>query len=242
MVSSTIEEGTIIELPNIYYNFNDASIRPDAQTDLEGLANFLLKYPSTEIELLSHTDSRGTDQYNNRLSQRRAEQAVEYLIKKGVERSRLTPIGHGESRIRNSCNDFTECSEEEHQYNRRTEVKITKMDAPITVKFINNYPSYISEAPNKYSGRSKNSSSETGGVDYNPEGMYKVIAGAFANIKNAESRLVEVRDLGYNEADILQFGTKDLFYVVVSRYSSSQDATKTVRNLKAHSVRAFVKN
>jgi len=81
-VVTTIQEGTVIELPNIYYNFNDAAIRPDAQADLNSLADFLIQYPATEIELLSHTDSRGSDRYNNRLSQRRAENAVAFLIKK----------------------------------------------------------------------------------------------------------------------------------------------------------------
>ena len=251
-VSTTIEEGTVIELPNIYYNFNEASIRPDAQSDLDAVASFLLNYPQTEIELMSHTDSRGTDRYNNRLSQRRAEQAVAYLAKKGVEKNRMVPVGYGEKQLRNECNDFTACGEAEHQYNRRTEVKITKMDAPIKVKFINNYPSVISEAPqkSKYSGRSKRTNSgrptNTAGPvaddTYDPEGMYKVIAGAFSNINNAEKRLVEVRDLGFNNADILKFGNKELYHVVVSSYSSSQAAAATVIQLKSKNVRAFVKN
>lgn len=257
---STIEEGTIIELPNIYYNFNDASIRPDAQIDLDALAEFLLTYPRTEIELSSHTDSRGSDRYNNRLSQRRAEEAVQYLVSQGVDKYRMVPKGYGESKLRNECNDFSKCSEAEHQYNRRTEVKITKLDAPISVKFINNLPSYISEAPSrsKYKGRSKSSSSsssssssepsnivnikKTDDNEYNPDGDYKVIAGAFGNINNAEKRLVQIRELGYNNADILKFGSRGLFHVVVSRYSTRKEATMTVRKLKSQSMRAFIKN
>lgn len=254
-VLATIQEGTVIELPNIYYNFNDAAIRPDAQTDLNSLADFLIQYPATEIELISHTDSRGNDRYNNRLSQRRAENAVAFLIKKGVDRDRIVPIGYGESQLRNTCNDFSTCSETDHQYNRRTEVKITKMDAPITVKFINNLPSYISEAPNstKYSARNKTnispSNSATTEIDlndgddeYDPEGDYKVIAGVFANMNNAEKRLIEVRALGFNNADILKLGGSKLFHVVVSKYRTSESATKAVRQLKSQDVRAFVKS
>ena len=63
-ITSTIKEGTKFILPNIYYNFNDASIRPDARVDLDALANFLNQYPDVEIELLSHTDSRGGTRYN----------------------------------------------------------------------------------------------------------------------------------------------------------------------------------
>lgn len=253
-VSTDIKEGTVIELPNIYYNFNDASIRPDAQQDLDDLATFLNRFPGIEIELISHTDARGGDRYNRRLSQRRAEKAVDYLVTSGVERGRITPRGEGENSLRNDCDDNVECTEAEHQYNRRTEVRITKIDAPIVVKFVNNYPSYISEAPSsvKYSGRNSSSDDSSfnsdddytpvdGDDNYNPDGRYKVVAGAFANINNAEKRLVQVRELGYNNADILKFGTRGLFHVVVSRYSSSSDAAATVRNLKSKSVRAFVK-
>lgn len=256
-VVTTIEKGTVIELPNIYYNFNDAAIRPDAQTDLNSLADFLIQYPETEIELISHTDSRGNDRYNNRLSQRRAENAVDFLVKKGVDRSRMVPIGYGESYPRNDCNDFTNCSEADHQFNRRTEVRITQMEAPIIIKFINNLPTYISEAPTstKYNGRNKtnispsNPDPETTEIDlneendqYDPEGDYKVIAGVFANMDNAEKRLIEVRALGFNNADILKLGGSNLFHVVVSRYRTSKSATNIVRKLKSQNVRAFVKS
>lgn len=252
-VVTTIEEGTVIELPNIYYNFNDAAIRPDAQADLNALADFLIKYPETEIELISHTDSRGTDRYNNRLSQRRAENAVAFLIKKGIDSYRMVPKGYGETQLRNGCNDFTNCNEAEHQYNRRTEVKITKMDAPITVKFINNLPSYISEAPSsvkrnekKNTNVSPNNSSEVNfeedNGEFDPDGTYKVIAGAFANLENAEKRLIKVRDLGFNNADILKLGNSNLFHVVVSRYRTSESAKNTVKKLKSQNVRAFIKS
>jgi outer membrane protein OmpA-like peptidoglycan-associated protein len=253
-VITTIEEGTIIELPNIYYNFNDASIRPDAQADLNSLADFLINYPATEIELISHTDSRGNDRYNNRLSQRRAENAVDFLIKKGINRNRLVPNGYGESQLRNHCNDFSTCSEEDHQYNRRTEVKITKMDAPITISFINNLPSYISEAPASTKSKEPNkthiSPSDPSSTvidlnvekdEYDPEGNYKVIAGVFANINNAEKRLVEIRALGFNNADILKLGGSVLFHVVVSRYRTSESAKRIVGILKSQNVKAFVK-
>ena len=254
VVTTTIEEGTIIELPNIYYNFNDASIRPDAQVDLNSLATFLINYPSTEIELISHTDSRGKDRYNNRLSQRRAENAVAFLIKKGIDQNRMVPKGFGESQLRNKCSDFSTCSEEDHQYNRRTEVKITKMDAPITIRFINNLPSYISEAPTATKNNERNktnispsnpSSTEIDlkeeNDEYDPGGNFKVIAGVFANMNNAEKRLVEVRALGFNNADILKLGGSSLFHVVVSRYRTNESANRVVKKLKTQDVRAFIK-
>ena len=137
------------------------------------------------------------------------------------------------------------------------------MEAPITVKFINNLPSYISEAPTstKYNERNNTNispsnptatseeidldegvESNEGSDEYDPEGNYKVIAGVFANMNNAEKRLVEVRALGFNNADILKLGGSALFHVVVSKYTTSQSATNAVRKLKSQNVRAFVKS
>jgi outer membrane protein OmpA-like peptidoglycan-associated protein len=122
----TINEGNSFQLRNIYYNFNDATIRPDARKDLEALYVVMTKFPDMEIELASHTDSRGTDFYNNDLSQRRATNAVQYLVNRGIEAHRIVAKGYGESMLRNQCADGAPCSESQHKRNRRTEVKITK--------------------------------------------------------------------------------------------------------------------
>lgn len=122
----TINEGNSFQLRNIYYNFNDATIRPDARKDLEALYVVMTKYPDMEIELASHTDARGSDTYNNDLSQRRATSATEYLINRGIASNRINARGYGESMLRNRCADGVSCGESEHKRNRRTEVKITK--------------------------------------------------------------------------------------------------------------------
>jgi outer membrane protein OmpA-like peptidoglycan-associated protein len=122
----TINEGNSYQLRNIYYNFNDATIRPDARKDLEALYIVMTKYPDMEIELASHTDCRGTDEYNNDLSQRRASSAVQYLLNKGIDAKRIVAKGYGETMLRNKCADGVSCSEQQHKINRRTEVKITK--------------------------------------------------------------------------------------------------------------------
>jgi outer membrane protein OmpA-like peptidoglycan-associated protein len=122
----TINEGTSFQLRNIYYNFNDAAIRPDARKDLEALYVVMTKFPDLEIELASHTDCRGTDVYNNDLSQRRAANAVQYLVNKGINTNRIVAKGYGETMLRNKCADGISCGENEHKNNRRTEVKITK--------------------------------------------------------------------------------------------------------------------
>lgn len=122
----TVNEGNSFQLNNVYYNFNDATIRPDARKDLEALFVLMTKFPDMEIELASHTDARGSDSYNNDLSQRRATNSAEYLINRGIASNRIVARGYGESKLRNRCADGVSCSESEHRLNRRTEVKITK--------------------------------------------------------------------------------------------------------------------
>ena len=79
-----------------------------------------------EVELSAHTDARGTADYNDELSQRRAESAVQYLVNRGINAQRITAKGYGERRLRNHCGDGVFCSEDAHKINRRTEVKIIK--------------------------------------------------------------------------------------------------------------------
>lgn len=121
------ETGTIVRLDNIYYDYDKHDIRQDAARELDRLVKFLKENPSMRIELSSHTDARGSDPYNMRLSQRRADAAVAYLIQKGIEPKRLTAKGYGESKLLNNCGNDTECSEAQHQQNRRTEFRILEM-------------------------------------------------------------------------------------------------------------------
>lgn len=82
--------------------------------------------PTLWIELGSHTDSRGNESYNKKLSQRRADAAVQYLIEKGINKNRIEAKGYGDSRLLNSCSKGLICPETEHQQNRRTEFTIVK--------------------------------------------------------------------------------------------------------------------
>jgi outer membrane protein OmpA-like peptidoglycan-associated protein len=152
-----VEEGEIITLSNIYYNFDEARIRPDARVDLDKLIEFMKRYPSIEVELRSHTDSRGTKEYNYDLSLRRAENAVEYLTDQGgISRSRISPGGYGETQILNGCTDGVECTEAQHQYNRRTEVRITAINIPdVTIKYIDNKGNIISTTYSEYLKKKK---------------------------------------------------------------------------------------
>ena len=121
-----IELNKAIRLENIYYNFDKADIRADAAVELDKLVKIMKDNPTMWIELGSHTDSRGNDEYNQWLSQRRANSAVQYIIDQGISQNRITAKGYGESQLLNRCANGVKCSEADHQLNRRTEFKITK--------------------------------------------------------------------------------------------------------------------
>lgn len=118
-----IFRNTEITLQGIYYDLDKAYIRPDAKPVLNRLANILINNPNINIELASHTDCRGGNGYNQNLSQRRAQSAVDYLVAKGIARERMTARGYGETVPVTNC-ACNRCSEEEHQLNRRTTFKI----------------------------------------------------------------------------------------------------------------------
>ncbi len=141
--STTISEGSTIVLDNIYYDFNKSYIRKGAAIELDQLRGLMTKYHSMTIELSAHTDSRGFRQYNQELSDRRAASAKEYLVARGIAPSRITTRGYGETQLRNGCSDGVECSESEHQYNRRTEVKILSIDEPVNIQYHDHGPEVI---------------------------------------------------------------------------------------------------
>ena len=119
-----IELDKAIALERIYYDLNKSDIRPDAAIELDKLVTILKENPDIKIELSSHTDSRGSDDYNKALSQRRAESAVTYIIKQGISSTRLIAKGYGEEAPVNGCTNGVGCSKEEYQRNRRTEFKV----------------------------------------------------------------------------------------------------------------------
>lgn len=121
-----IELEKAIKIENIYYDFDQSNIRSDAAVELNKLVKILKDNPTIWIELGSHTDSRGNDQYNQWLSQRRANSAVQYIIDHGIGKNRITAKGYGESKLLNNCSNGVKCSEANHQLNRRTAFKIIK--------------------------------------------------------------------------------------------------------------------
>jgi outer membrane protein OmpA-like peptidoglycan-associated protein len=116
-----------IVLQNIYYDLDKWEIRPDAALELDKLVKILIDNPSISIEMGSHTDTRAAASYNLILSDKRAKAAVDYLISNGINAGRLKWKGYGFTHLVNRCKKGVECSEEEHQQNRRTEFKVIKI-------------------------------------------------------------------------------------------------------------------
>jgi peptidoglycan-associated lipoprotein len=128
LVLEKIELNKIFALENIYYKFNKYDITPEAGVELDKLAQLLIDNPEIKIELASHTDSVDDEAYNQTLSQRRAEAAVNHLIKRGISPDRMIAKGYGESKpiARNTNADGTD-NPEGRQKNRRTEFKILEI-------------------------------------------------------------------------------------------------------------------
>lgn len=116
-----------LQLAPIHFDFDSAVIRLDAQVELQKVVNVMLQYPTIQLDIRSHTDSRGNDAYNMKLSERRAQATIKWMIGQGVEASRLTGKGYGESQLVNSCSNDVNCTEEQHQENRRSEFIIMNM-------------------------------------------------------------------------------------------------------------------
>ncbi len=116
-----------IAVKNIYYDYDKWDLRTDAAIELDKLAHLFMDNPQLSFELGSHTDSRGGDIYNLVLSDMRANTAVDYLIRKGVDPQHITAKGYGETMLVNKCRNGVSCTEEDHQQNRRTEFKVTNV-------------------------------------------------------------------------------------------------------------------
>ncbi|NND63865.1 MAG: OmpA family protein [Flavobacteriaceae bacterium] len=112
--------GCRLSLEPIYFDFDRYNIRPDAAVELAKILAAMRQYPELVIHIESHTDSRGNDAYNEALSEKRAQSTLNWLVDQGINKSRLTAKGYGEYRLQNQCSNGVECTEEEHQLNRRS--------------------------------------------------------------------------------------------------------------------------
>lgn len=250
---ATLYAGMTIQLPNIYFNFDDASLRPDAYRDLDEVVGMMNNYPGMKLELASHTDARGSTAYNLDLSKRRSASVLKYLTSKGVDGGRLVPWGYGEGQIRNRCTNGVACTEREHQYNRRTEVKILELNAPEEMDV-------MPIADNGGVGESTEESSPgepdagKGGEelvtpealpvraadDFGNSGSFAVIAGTFANQDFAVRRSNLLNGLGYTETSIVKQSRNGLYAVLVNSFDTKTSAFGLVKKLANQQLSAYV--
>ena len=120
-------DSEFIKLENIYYDFDLWNLRPEGKLELDKLVRYMQQHPDLTVELGSHTDSRGSDSYNVRLAERRSKSCVSYIKSNGIPDDKIIAKGYGENQLVNNCSNGVKCSKEDHQLNRRTELKI-KLD------------------------------------------------------------------------------------------------------------------
>lgn len=127
----TIKVGTDLakefKIEQIYFDLAKYNIRPDAAVELDKIVKFMKEYPTSKIDVRTHTDCRASSKYNMTLSNNRAKSVMAYIVKSGIDANRLTGRGYGETRLVNKCADGVKCTEEEHQQNRRSEFIITEL-------------------------------------------------------------------------------------------------------------------
>lgn len=116
-----------LDIPIIYFDLDKSVIRKDAAFELEKVLAVMQQYPEMKIDVRSHTDSRQTQDYNAKLSDKRAKATIAWLIKNGIDTKRLTGKGYGETQLVNHCADGVKCTGAEHQANRRSEFIIVSM-------------------------------------------------------------------------------------------------------------------
>lgn len=121
---SVMDKNNEFKINTIYFDFDKYEIRSDAEFELDKIAGIMHQYPDMTIKITSHTDSRGKDTYNIKLSNNRAESTIQYLVNKGIALNRISGKGYGESQLATNCPNGIKCSEFQHQLNRRSEFAI----------------------------------------------------------------------------------------------------------------------
>lgn len=118
------KDSEYIRLDLILYNFDKYFLRPEGKVELDKLVKYMKSHPDLKVELSSHTDSRGSDKYNLKLSKQRAQSCVDYIVAQGISKKLITAKGYGETKLLNKCKNGVWCSVDDHQMNRRTELKL----------------------------------------------------------------------------------------------------------------------
>ncbi|WP_188369159.1 OmpA family protein [Muriicola marianensis] len=134
--NKTVRYNTLREslesIGDVYFDFDSSYLNKASKGTLDAVATLMSQYPEFHFEIHAYTDSRGPANYNQWLSERRAQRTVDYLISKGISESRLTGFGHGESKLKNGCVDGVPCSAQQHGENRRSDITAIRIINPLS--------------------------------------------------------------------------------------------------------------
>jgi outer membrane protein OmpA-like peptidoglycan-associated protein len=235
IVSDTIWMNLIVNekiiLNNIYYDFDKSDILPDAALELDQLVALMKENPEMRVELSSHTDVRGTELYNLKLSQRRAQSAVDYIISKGIERYRIFGTGYGKTQLINPGYDYQKLSPQQNRENRRTEIFIPGFLRGNPVKqekgdYSLNISPYQSVATSGVGTKIIVKQEANSVVSIENPTKYYLIIGSFKGIVNSTKVANELKLKGY-EAILLH---DDKFFRIALEYDNLNNA-KTARDI-----------
>ncbi|WP_052331415.1 OmpA family protein [Echinicola vietnamensis] len=206
--------GVMMDVPIIYFDFDKHTLRPESISQLDRVALLMRERPTVELALAGHTDIRGSEQYNEGLSEHRAAVVRDYLISLGIEEDRISYKWYGKTRPVHDCAEQP-CTEAEHQLNRRTEIMLM-LDG------VN-----INDASSKPS-----SSGEMSSLPSASEGIY-LISGVFSTEKNAEDHLKELEKQGFVDGAYFLNAEDQLYYCYVTTFESYHAASKGLEAYKS---------
>lgn len=225
-----------IVLRNIYYDFDRWDILPESAIELDRLVSFTKENPQMKVELGSHTDARGSQQYNLKLSKLRAQAAVDYIVSKGIDKSNVKGVGYGESQPINICTTAQPCTPAQHRENRRTELFIPGFlsSEPVKQEF-GDYSDGKPDHKRGYSSFKQHGSImvSTGivGTGVANSGEFSLILGSFKDTINAGKFVEQLKADGF-EAKVLNDSEP---VRVGNRYQYYSQAKRALESLKSKS-------
>ncbi len=241
-LSRTLTEGRPFELNNIYYGYGDAELNDATKSELEPLVALMQQDKDMDIEVAAHTDSRGKAPFNLNLSQLRADNIKSYLAEKDISPDRIRSIGYGETRLKNHCADNIECTEEEHQINRRTEIRVINGGEPINARPKSGYTVQKIGNTEGVILADASSSSTQYLADANTPTRFLVVVGTYAKPVNAEKQRQKVLASGFVETTLVQFQESELYGVCVRQFDTFKEAQSLANYINSQrEFEAFVK-
>ncbi len=218
LIVTKIVIGEEIEIEDIYYDLDKANLLPESKVELNKLIKLIKSKPGIKVQLSSHTDSRGSDAYNNKLSDARAKSVVDYLVENGISASQLTWKGYGKTRLQ--IKDAK--TEAEHRKNRRTTFKVLELgDAPTL-----DFDSFIQAEAQATTNVSTATRTSTGSGQY----TVRVLTASRLDLTDPKVGIAESALRG--EKVWYQRTTDDKYRYYIGRFETREQAADAVKQLK----------